>query len=178
MTVRLRRTRVVASAGLLIAGAWGMGMALFTDTETVTANVFSAGTLDLTAAPATALISYADMAPGDMVTAPLTVTNSGSLDLRYSMAGAQTAGDPGLGAALSVDVKAGVAACTNAGFGLSGSALASGTLAASSFGDAAADPTTCLAIELDGDLADRTRARAGAPPEAGAYLLFGLAEEG
>jgi hypothetical protein len=41
-----------------------------------------------------------------------------------------------------------------------------------------ADPTTCLAIELEGDLADRTRARAGAPPEAGAYLLFGLAEEG
>ncbi|MGI8684573.1 MAG: hypothetical protein ACR2MO_05700 [Acidimicrobiales bacterium] len=41
-----------------------------------------------------------------------------------------------------------------------------------------ADPTTCLAIELDGDLADRTRARAGAPPNAGAYLLFGLADEG
>jgi hypothetical protein len=40
-----------------------------------------------------------------------------------------------------------------------------------------ADPGTCLAIELDGELAERTRARAGAPPEAGAYLLFGLAEE-
>lgn len=39
-----------------------------------------------------------------------------------------------------------------------------------------ADPSTCLAIELDGDLAERTRVRAGAPPEAGAYLLFGLAE--
>jgi hypothetical protein len=115
-----------------------MGMAMFTDTETVTANVFTTGTLDLTAAPATAAISYADMAPGDMVTAPLTVTNSGGLDLRYSMAGAQTAGDPGLGAALSVAVRTGVAACTNAGFGLSGSALTSGTLAASSFGDASA----------------------------------------
>lgn len=41
-----------------------------------------------------------------------------------------------------------------------------------------ADPATCLAIELDGDLAERTRARAGAPPDAGAYLLFGLADEG
>jgi len=39
------------------------------------------------------------------------------------------------------------------------------------------DPTTCLAIELEGDLADRTRTRAGAPPDAGAYLLFGLADE-
>ncbi|HEX2701065.1 MAG TPA: hypothetical protein VHM89_12760 [Acidimicrobiales bacterium] len=40
------------------------------------------------------------------------------------------------------------------------------------------DRSTCLAIALDGDLADRTRARAGAPPDAGAYLLFGLADEG
>ena len=41
-----------------------------------------------------------------------------------------------------------------------------------------ADPSTCLAIELEGDLAQRTRTRAGAPDGAGAYLLFGLAEEG
>jgi len=41
-----------------------------------------------------------------------------------------------------------------------------------------ADPTTCLAIELEGDLADRTRARTGAPADAGAYLLFGLAPDG
>lgn len=41
-----------------------------------------------------------------------------------------------------------------------------------------ADPSTCLAIALDGDLAERTRARAGAPADAGAYLLFGLADEG
>ncbi|HET7489542.1 MAG TPA: hypothetical protein VFJ85_16565 [Acidimicrobiales bacterium] len=40
------------------------------------------------------------------------------------------------------------------------------------------DPATCLAIELDGDLADRTRTRAGAPAGAGAFLLFGLAAEG
>lgn len=40
------------------------------------------------------------------------------------------------------------------------------------------DPSTCLAVELEGDLADRTRARAGATADAGAYLLFGLAAEG
>ena len=38
------------------------------------------------------------------------------------------------------------------------------------------DQATCLALELDGDLAERTRVRAGAPAGAGAYLLFGLAE--
>ena len=42
-------------------------------------------------------------------------------------------------------------------------------------GDLRADQSTCLAMQLDGDLADRTRARAGAPADAGAYLLFGLA---
>lgn len=39
-----------------------------------------------------------------------------------------------------------------------------------------ADPSTCRAIELEGELAERTRARAGAPVGADAYLLFGLAD--
>jgi hypothetical protein len=38
-----------------------------------------------------------------------------------------------------------------------------------------AEPTTCLAIALEGAVAERTRARAGAPDDADAYLLFGLA---
>ena len=40
-----------------------------------------------------------------------------------------------------------------------------------------AEPATCLAIALEGDLAERTKARAGAPADARAYLLFGLADE-
>ncbi|MFP5376932.1 MAG: hypothetical protein ACLGIO_09155 [Acidimicrobiia bacterium] len=40
-----------------------------------------------------------------------------------------------------------------------------------------ADPATCLAIRLDGDLAERTKARAGAAAGDVAYLLFGLAPE-
>ena len=38
------------------------------------------------------------------------------------------------------------------------------------------DWAMCLAIQLDGDLAERTKTRAGAPAGASAYLLFGLAE--
>ena len=41
-----------------------------------------------------------------------------------------------------------------------------------------ADPATCLAIALDGELAERTKARAGASADDRAYLLFGLAAEG
>lgn len=40
-----------------------------------------------------------------------------------------------------------------------------------------ADQSVCLAIELEGVLAERTRARAGAADNAGAYLLFGLADD-
>ena len=43
-------------------------------------------------------------------------------------------------------------------------------------GSLRADSATCLAIELEGDLAERTKTRAGAPDDASAYLLFGLAE--
>lgn len=43
-------------------------------------------------------------------------------------------------------------------------------IAAELIGDAA----TCLAIELEGELAARTKARAEAGPDDRAYLLFGL----
>ena len=39
-----------------------------------------------------------------------------------------------------------------------------------------ADPATCLAIRLEGEVAERTKARAGAAAGDRAYLLFGLAE--
>lgn len=40
-----------------------------------------------------------------------------------------------------------------------------------------ADPATCLAIALEGDLAERTKARAGAAADDKAFLLFGLTLE-
>lgn len=137
-TPRWRRARLIASAGILIGGAWGGTMALFTDSASVTANVFDTGTVDISAAPATALLTSPAMAPGDKVTAPLTVSNLGTLELRYSMSGSLAAGSAALGAALTVDVRSGVADCSDAGFGLSGAAVASGTLSASSFGNPAA----------------------------------------
>lgn len=40
-----------------------------------------------------------------------------------------------------------------------------------------ADPATCLAVAMEGELAERTKARAGAGPQDRAYLLFGVAAE-
>ena len=70
----------VTAAVLTVAGIVALtttSLALFTETETVGANTFSVGTIDLTAAPTSAAITFSAMAPGDQVTAALTITNAG-----------------------------------------------------------------------------------------------------
>lgn len=76
---------------LLLVGVVGASLgvasnAIWTDSADVDANVFSAGTLDISTNPTTALVTYSDMAPGDSTGGQsLTVTNAGSLDLRYAV---------------------------------------------------------------------------------------------
>ena len=74
---------------LIIAGGLAMlsllAAAAFTAQASVTNNTFTAGTLNLTVSPTSAALTFSNMAPGDRVTAPINVTNSGSLDLRYAM---------------------------------------------------------------------------------------------
>ena len=115
-------TKVLLSAAVLTLGLGAVVMsslALFTDSETVAANQFSTGTVDIAASPASAVVSMPIMAPGDQVTAPLTVTNNGSLDLRYAVT--STTDEDTLAAALVLTVKTGVTDCSDAGFGLDGS---------------------------------------------------------
>jgi hypothetical protein len=124
-------------AGLLATFAL-TGMALFTSTATVANNTFTTGTLVLTATPSTAAITYSNMAPGDQVTAPIVLTNGGTLDLRYAMTSSSTNADgKGLMNQLQLQIKSGVTTCTNAGFGASGTQVYSGTLAAAAFGNPA-----------------------------------------
>jgi predicted ribosomally synthesized peptide with SipW-like signal peptide len=76
---------------LLLVGVVGASLgvasnAIFTDSADVDANVFSTGTLDISTNPTTALVTYSDMAPGDSTGGQsLTVTNAGTLDLRYAV---------------------------------------------------------------------------------------------
>jgi spore coat-associated protein N len=116
---RLRLAAVVAvaatSAGTLLAAA------VFTRTTSSTGNTFSAGTVDLTAAPATAAITMSGMVPGDTVTAPITVTNTGTLQLRYALKSTTT--EDTLAAQLDLTVKTGVTTCTTAGFGVDGTTV-------------------------------------------------------
>lgn len=99
---RFTKTRVAVSAGMLIAGVWGSSMALFTDS--VDENLsFSSGTLDLVGSATPTLLSVTNMAPGDVAYAPLTLTNGGSLDLRWAMTSAR-GGDTAFADALGLDV--------------------------------------------------------------------------
>ena len=94
---------------LVIAGSLlGSGVsAFFTDTASVGANTFTSGTVDLTTSPTTAAISYSGMAPGDVVTNPVTVSNAGSLAMRYALSSVATNTDSkGLKDQLALAIKA------------------------------------------------------------------------
>jgi Camelysin metallo-endopeptidase len=86
------QVRTAFLAGLALATAASMtngaATAFFTDSAVVGVNSFTSGTLDIVLTPegATATaVSFANMAPGDVVTAPLLVKNQGNLAFRYAM---------------------------------------------------------------------------------------------
>lgn len=98
--------------------------AFFTDSQTVTGNSFTTGTVKLNATPATAAVTLANMAPGDNVVGTVTIANTGSLAERYSMLStADNADGKGLASALNMTVKSGVTTCTAAGFGATGTVV-------------------------------------------------------
>ncbi len=92
---RSGRTRRLLATGLALtcfASLISVGvLAVFTDTETVGANAFSTGTIDITTTPTTALVSFSNMVPGDQVTNSLVITNAaGSAALRYAVSSVAT----------------------------------------------------------------------------------------
>lgn len=97
---------LLLAVGVLAAAPWAITQAIFTDTEAVDANTFSTGTVDISTSPTTALVTYSDMAPGDMTTQSLAVSNDGSLELRYAVTATATNVDSkGLKDQLSLIIK-------------------------------------------------------------------------
>ncbi len=77
--------KIVLTLAVLLVGVATVtvsSLALFTDSEAVGSNAFTTGTIDIAASPASAVVTMSTMVPGDQVTAPLRITNAGSLDLR------------------------------------------------------------------------------------------------
>lgn len=111
----------VLAIGLLSGGVRLATLALFTETQSVAANTFSTGTVDISASPASALITFATMAPGDVVTNPMTVTNNGTLQLRYAVTSTST--ETVLASQIDLTVKENVITCTNGGFSADGTVV-------------------------------------------------------
>jgi hypothetical protein len=95
--------------------------AIFTDTQSVGSNTISTGSVDISTSPASAVVTFSAMAPGDKVTAPITVSNAGSLQLRYAIKSTTT--ENTLAAQLDMTIKSGVTTCTNGGFTTDGTVL-------------------------------------------------------
>ena len=76
-------------AGLILTASVGTATttltgAVFSDAESIGANVFSTGTVDISASQPNAVVGLSNMVPGDKVTSALTISNQGSLQLRYA----------------------------------------------------------------------------------------------
>lgn len=148
VTTTRKRLLLTLGAVLAVAGIAGgaVSLALFTSTATVPANTFSTGTVTISTNPTTVLVTFAGMAPGDQVTAPITVSDDGTLALRYAISSVATNADAkGLKDQLVLTVKSGVTTCTNAAYAADGTSIYTGDLdstAGKLVGDAAtgADP--------------------------------------
>ena len=102
-TLRRRRRGVLAillGLSVVSLGAGAMSLALFTDSAAST-GTFASGTIDIASSPAVPFTVTA-MVPGDSQTAALTLANSGTAALRYSLG---TAATNTLGDALQLTVK-------------------------------------------------------------------------
>jgi predicted ribosomally synthesized peptide with SipW-like signal peptide len=151
MTHLSRILLVLLVVGVVAASLGVASNAIWTDSEPVGANVFSTGTLDISTDPTTAVVTYDDMAPGDEVTNDITVTNAGSLELRYAVTSDTT--EDTLAAQLDLTIKTGVTTCTNVGFGVDGTIIyGPGDLGSTTGTDVIGDPTQ------GADTGDRTLA--------------------
>jgi predicted ribosomally synthesized peptide with SipW-like signal peptide len=125
----LRKTRLLLTLGVLGGAVWAGTFATFTDSGTAT-STFTAGTVDLLVsgegddAYAFTSIEMSNMKPGDVMYAPLTIANNGSLSFGYSMATSATNADSkALRDQLTLGVKKVVdaATCDSAGVGYAAS---------------------------------------------------------
>lgn len=85
----------VALAGIAVCVLTVQGtLAAFTNQTSVGGTTFSAGVIDLAISPASALVTYSGMHPGDTTTSSILVSNApGSSALRYAISSSATDDD-------------------------------------------------------------------------------------
>ncbi len=103
----MRQTKWILVALMAIGGLAALlgaaSQAIFTDTDAVGTNDFATGSVSLTTSPTSAIWSpETAAAPGTIATGSLTVTNDGTLELRYAVSGSNT--DATLAAGMNVRI--------------------------------------------------------------------------
>ncbi|MBI4321171.1 MAG: hypothetical protein HY675_21990 [Chloroflexi bacterium] len=85
--MKLKASLMAIMMMAVVLGLVGSGtFAVFTDTEANGGNTFGTGNVDLSLNPSTALFTVSGIKPGDYLPLrPITVTNSGSMQLRMAM---------------------------------------------------------------------------------------------
>ncbi len=73
-------------------GAGSVSLATFVDQDGSSGG-FTAGTVTLGLSPTTSVLSMSGMVPGNQIAAPLTIQNTGTLNLRYAMTASATDAD-------------------------------------------------------------------------------------
>lgn len=97
---------ILLAGGLIAALPWALTQAVFSDSASIGSNSFTTGTVDISTSPASAVVTYSAMAPGDSTTQSVTVTNGGTLSQRYAIAASATNSDSkGLKDALTLTIK-------------------------------------------------------------------------
>jgi Camelysin metallo-endopeptidase len=127
---------VALTLGLLTASVIAVSgsLAIFTSAPTVGGNAFTTGTVVLGVNPTTALLTSANMMPGDTVAGSLVVSNTGTGQLRYAMTSSSTNTDTkGLMNQITLTVKTLGTSCAV----FDGTSLYSGALSAAAFGNPA-----------------------------------------
>lgn len=138
MVRKLYATVMVLAA--LVALLSLSALALFTSTASVPSNTFSTGTVSISTSPVSALVTFSAMAPGDQVTAPITVTNAGTMALRYAVTSTTT--ENTLAAQLDMTIKSGVSTCDNFEFDSDGTVVyATGDLGSTTGVNVIGDPS-------------------------------------
>jgi len=155
------------------------GLSLFTESVDNGSNAFTSGSVDISTSPASAFIIMSNMAPGDSVTDQVTITNGGTLELRYAMTTAATNDDSlSLKDALTLTIKTLGTNCAT----FNGTQLYTGTLANGAIGNPAQGPDggdRTLAASGSEDLCFKVEFPSGAtePEDAATTATFTFAAE-
>lgn len=131
---------LAVALGAVSISATSFSLGFWTDQATVGGNTFTAGTIDISTSPASAVIGLSPMMPGDTVNGTLTVNNAGTAQLRYALSSSSTNADAKAlrdGITLTIKLRDVAAnACTD----FDGTSLYTGTLAAAAFGSNVVGP--------------------------------------